>query len=169
MTTREWQPGDVVARPGGIRGIVAERGPGCGPHLMPGDVLHVHYSDGDWDLATDAIRPLVVIDPEDREQVERLVDSILQHGYEFRDGGTSDLAAALREFASPTPPKPDEPTGLGAVVEDAQGALHVLTPRTREADAPEACWIDRLGDFRSWDAIDVVKVLDNGYKPGEPS
>jgi hypothetical protein len=74
-------------------------------------------------------RPLVVIDPEDREQVERLTKALVEAAYRHSNVVVSDQAstatrqAALREFADPKPPKPAEPTGLGAVVEDARASL----------------------------------------------
>lgn len=92
------------------------------------------------DRAVIGVRPLVVIDPEDREQVERLaiaytVIASARSGDEYRAWENrskeararirTELAAALREFANPTPPKPDEPTGLGAVVEDERGRRFV--------------------------------------------
>lgn len=74
------------------------------------------HSDGS---SADAIRPLVVIDPEDRQQVERLESLYLRDEHDECANPTDCMADALREFANPTPPKPDEPLGLGAVVEDA--------------------------------------------------
>jgi hypothetical protein len=68
------------------------------------------------------LRRLVVIDAEDREQVERLLSSLWGHATTGCDY-IPVMQAALREFANPTPPKPDEPTGLGAVVEDRHGLL----------------------------------------------
>lgn len=63
---------------------------------------------------------------------------------------------AMTDF-NPTPSKPDEPTGLGAVVEDAEGAdWH----RTREGR-----WIAEDG-LRSraggWDHIAAVRILSPG-------
>ena len=68
--------------------------------------------------------PLVVIDPEDREQVERLLLGYAgwKGSDKVDDNYVYDMQAALREFASPTPPRPEEPQGLGAVVEDEEGA-----------------------------------------------
>jgi hypothetical protein len=67
----------------------------------------------------EVIRPLVVIDPEDREQVERLAEAVnAAIASPERMTSLEVMQAALREFADPTPPKPDEPTGLGAVVVD---------------------------------------------------
>jgi hypothetical protein len=46
-------------------------------------------------------RPVVVIDPEDAEQTGQLLAVLTE-----RWGPSFDLAAALREFAAPTPPEP---------------------------------------------------------------
>ena len=62
--------------------------------------------------------PLLVIDPEDREQVERLQQAVMS-GPCFINGPVRDWQAALRSMLAP--PRPEEPTGLGAVVEDADG------------------------------------------------
>lgn len=63
-----------------------------------------------------AARPLVVLDPEDREQVERLWTA-------FRDDSRCNavdvMVDALRSLIRP--PKPPEPQGLGAVVETPGG------------------------------------------------
>lgn len=81
-------------------------------------------TEGDEEPCADC-RPVVVIDPEDREQVERAmvayysqIDSTRYWSGDLPEKFTDAMQAALREFANPTPPKPDEPTGLGAVVED---------------------------------------------------
>lgn len=175
MTGREWQPGDVVTHFDGMRGIVAERGRGCGKHLMPRDALHVHYDNGDWDIAAGArLHPLVVIDPEDREQVERLM-RLFPPTWNLFPAGDPDAVEdaiiagenALREFASPTPPKPDEPTGLGAVVEAIYNNHFV---RAQSGDAP---WVRVADDGNarscSWAEIAVVKVLSPGVEAGESS
>lgn len=67
------------------------------------------------------VRRLVVIDPEDREQVERLVETIRieadKGDRRVIVGGYVDaVQAALREFANPTPPT--EPTDPKARVTD---------------------------------------------------
>lgn len=119
----KWKAGDVAmirvplrSQPG--HGLLAEG---------YGDLPAVRTHSGGWAALEDvdyfweseytfhggSPRPLVVIDPEDREQVERLGTLL--------EGPEADLATILREFVSPAPPKPEEPTGLGAVVEDAEG------------------------------------------------
>ena len=113
--------------------------------LAPMGVLH-RYCEHDF------CRPVAVIDPENREQVERLWDVIaLQSRANPIVGGTiEDMQAALREFAKPAPPKPDEPTGLGAVVEDREGRKWV-----RAADSIRPWFNDAIG-WREWSDIDAV-------------
>lgn len=125
--------------------------------------------DGDYYLRS--VRRVVVIDPEDAEQVERLRSLTLQA---FRDqdrtmGPLDDpllidlLHAALREFAAPTPPKPEEPQGLGAVVEDAEGKKWVRvdgrgsTPWT-QSDAG----MDGIAKWCKYAGIDALRVLSEG-------
>ena len=111
-------------------------------------------------------RPVVVIDPEDREQVERLIraqdvsfDGVAREN--VTDADLLDMQAALREFANPTPPKPDEPTGLGAVVEDAKGTRWV-----RVRDGFNWRWRnDRLGEQTTYAYVDAVRVLSEGVTP----
>lgn len=77
-----------------------------------------------WDFgAAQWFRPLVVIDPEDREQVERLTDLMWARGLLGSGVGgrctpaveVTEAQAALREFANPTPPRMDEPAVWGVV------------------------------------------------------
>jgi hypothetical protein len=108
------------------------------------------------------------IDPEDREQVEQLAkvmdDEFARRGWANQSTPDPDVVdaiqAALREFANPTPPpKPEEPTGLGAVVEDAEGERYVNDGLGH--------WL-RLGQgngfFGHWTYTDVpaVRVLSEG-------
>jgi len=69
-------------------------------------------------LNDDDVR-VAVISPEDREQVERLALLFVDH-FGRANGGNRYNATqtALREFANPTPPKPEEP-GTWGVVEAA--------------------------------------------------
>ena len=64
--------------------------------------------------------PVAVINFDDREQVERLLVAF-HWPKPIPSYALDEMQAALREFANPTPTKPDEPLGLGAVVEDADG------------------------------------------------
>lgn len=131
----------------------------AGRWITPGGG-HVYY-----DAQVTAVRILPTIDYNDREQVERLhalwCAAIVSKGTSA--GQIDNLQAALREYANPTPPKPAEPTGLGAVVEDADGALWVrLTTRNSGA-----CW--KHSDLRTLRApyadFAATKVLSEGVTP----
>ena len=62
---------------------------------------------------------------------------------------------AMRTF---TPPKPEEPTGLGAVVEDDKGVPWVRTP--------EGAWFGPGKNFvAGYYLIDAVRVLSEGVQP----
>ena len=101
---------------------------------------------------------LVVIDPEDREQVERLW-IILRDGLALRS--RDNLQAALREFANPTPPKPEEPTTWLAAVEDADGNRWCLHGGPTE---PGLEWYSPdLNCRAAYADIDAVRVLSEGW------
>lgn len=159
--TRQWQPGDVgvtiplLAHEKEHRFIVVEK---------DGETSF-HYSDGDRMLMPprDNGRPLVVIDPDDGKQVERLALLIWP---ERLSGPLSDrsflmLADALRDFGKPT--LPPEPTGLGAVIEDVDGDLWV---RVEQPDPDDPHWFFNGRDEDSccvrWSDLDVAKVLTPG-------
>ena len=123
-------------------------------------------------VARECGRPVVVIDPEDREAVERLQDLFADE--RDRNGGQSRLVvggwadamqAALREYANPKPPKPEEPAGLGAIVEDADGNPWVKTLPGIDKDAFE--WIAGFPSdpkLVAYKDIDAVKVLSPGVE-----
>ena len=131
-----------------------------GREFKPGDVALFRFSSGDergmWDgrlwMVTGgksrsanyvAARPLIVIDPEDAESVARLT----------------------RAFANPRPPKPEEPTGLGAVVEDAEGARWT---RSIVGGNVTPTWSESLsGARRVYGDIGAVRVLSEGVQAGE--
>lgn len=107
-------------------------------------------------------RSLAVIDPEDHERfadilVRRVSDRLSLDeediGY-IRDA----ISGAFVEFVSP---KPEEPTGLGAVVEDATGCLWLLVM----SNSGPFRWARKgevLGDWLSWPQIDAIRVLSDG-------
>ena len=156
---REWKPGDVamvndstgaddwqlgICSGGGETGRARWR-------IPRGEV---------WSSVTD-VRPLVVIDPEDREQVARLAWAFWDARPD--DDGEADIAYmrhALREIASPTPPEVDEPTAIGSQVETATGIRY-----TRFSDS-EACsngdWINQDAVIVQWSDISAVRVLSPG-------
>ncbi|GAB3776651.1 hypothetical protein FB382_004357 [Nocardioides ginsengisegetis] len=160
--SREWKPGDVAI----VTNQSGESGRAIRFSGSPEDGWFAERDGIGGDL-TDA-RPLVVIDPENREQVERLCNLVDGAFNDTRIDGTgptsTELAqAALREFANPTPPKPEEPTGLGAVVVDEKGRLWVnLTdPKCSTHTDP---WVSVHDPDRwaSYADIAAVKVLSGG-------
>lgn len=156
---REWKPGDVamVLNEYRVWNVAI-----CALKLGHRDLVWRYGVADSWMPLTADARPLVVVDPEDREQVERLT-RIFMDDHDSGDE-TADMQAALREFANPTPPKPDEPMGLGAVVEDAEGTrwvswrsglnYHHSRPWQRlEMDTDE---------WRDYEEIPVASVLFEG-------
>lgn len=151
-------------------------------NFKPGDVAMAHSERVFMDLSREwrwvetervcldqppyGLRPLVVIDPEDREAVERLLVAYHDHHVAFAD--VTDMQAALREYANPTPPRPDEPQGLGAVVEDEGGnrwMRHEPDPgrgNRNHAWYPAGYVSD--GVRVKWDRITAVRVLSPGVE-----
>ncbi len=158
MTTREWEPGDVAMvrlhAETEIR-VFRERD---GWRGVKGSVYDPHLS----------ARPLVVIDPEDRDAV-KLLDGLLEH--QFNDQsvprymGTVDLLQhALRSLL--TPPRPPEPTGLGAVVEDEDGHVWVRTLATSYPWHANLYPADRNATtIRKYTDVTAVRVLSDGVQP----
>lgn len=186
----DWKPGDDVAAWSSGRKTGTADGDGLGllgrqrsVQAMPWPQHEARDEVEFGGLHQDAFaapRPLVVIDPEDAEQVERLMKTIIDKApsvvVRHNQGGrhiewrAASLAAALREFAAPTPPKPDEPQGLGAVVEDAKGVL--WTRNEYKTNLTGTVWISAyhptLADesvMREYSDIDVVRVLSEGVTP----
>lgn len=115
-------------------------------------------------------RPLVVLDPEDAEQVERLREAM---GTCPRNGeawcidsgcGTERLTAGLRSLVAP--PKPDEPTGHMAVVEDDCGERWVNWRDPRDNGTHEEPWVNASDSetAREYRDINVVRVLSEGVQ-----
>jgi hypothetical protein len=155
----EWKPGDVALvdswRGKGQIAFRVGRGENIGWCVLDGT-----DSRGlDDDEVGDNARPVVVIDPEDAEQVERLASALFDVCAYSATHSPIKLAAALREFARPTPPRPEEPTGLGAVVEDAEGKRWV-----RSVVTPARPWYTR-NKSKPWDEIVAVRVLSEGVQP----
>jgi hypothetical protein len=107
-------------------------------------------------------RPVVVIDPEDAEQVDQLRRSLAR--LEFSGASLADM---LREFAAPTPPKPAEPQGLGAVALGSSEHLDCRDNRRWVRSHPEPRpWTSPgvSGTFH-WDDLIIVRVLSEGVTP----
>lgn len=164
MSAREWKPGDVArVTYNDVDQIALVR-----PRLATdGRVLEFSYVSGGYDFVSQVsfgARRLVIIDPEDREQVERLVTAYLgQQSVELDNEQPMTvrelrMRAALREFADPKPPRPEEPTGLGAVAEDERGEKWL-----RFESRNGSWWRTRDGKNKRWADLDVVRVLSEGW------
>ena len=152
-----WKPGDVALvrlddRDGEFIGLRDTHG--WATNRTDRHRSHAHWTNAAY---VTPVRPLVVIDPEDREQVERLYDLYASAPSDVGLRGHEFLAHALREFANPKPPKPDEPTGLGAVVEDAEGYQWVRA---------HGCWYRDNAWAGDADYADIaaVRVLSEGVQ-----
>lgn len=112
----------------------------------PSEPLDLLGKDDDW-------RPLVVIDPGDREQVELLLET---YGRQFTDWtpeldtNVTRLQDALRSL---TAPKPPEPTGRYAVVVDVSGDEWIRT-----AEDPPAPWL-QSGYFTAEQWTEYADIL----------
>lgn len=101
--------------------------------------------------ARDCVRPLVVIDPEDRESAGRLLNLLWQMGGWGVGGSLDELTdnfqAALREFANPTPPKPFVTAEMVEAIRN-QVKADRETPYWRDRDHLDAvhAWVESLAD-----------------------
>lgn len=166
----DWKPGDVamVAGGDGVERLAVWSG-----HVSRGPGWVIPF-EGHWDQHYDyqvTARPLILIDPEDRLQVGRLCDALTGNRamplpdrlalFDRLAENADRMQAALREFANPTPPKPEEPTGLGAVVEDLGDEwVHF----------GNGCWIKTVPNAQlrqtTWGEFsDAVKILSPGVTP----
>lgn len=153
----EWKPGDLGTWPGIPVALCV------GHEDITGHPRFAHQWGG-FVVYGGASR-LVCIDPEDAEQVERLaslaVDAAQGDLDEFKASNVAALLTdALREFARPTPCV-EEPTGLGAVVEDEEGVRWV---RHLVPVSPFAPWCDPVGVGRGWGHIKAVRILSPGVE-----
>lgn len=160
MTTPTYQPGDVAM----VRAVTTIAAFGGRRAVRRGGVwMFLDHEGYVIDAYVEDVRPLVVIDPEDSEQVERLAGCLDSRIIDDADM----LQAALREFAAPKPPKPKEPQGLGAVIEDARGELWVRDKTTTTVHH----WKRARGEDGSrrypYSHIDAVRILSPGYDGGE--
>lgn len=187
MSAREWKPGDVALLRVERWSSATEWPEDTSQVLMrlADDGRYWNAVDGDPAAPltvhvgqTDYYHPLVVIDPEDHEQVDRLLSLYYNgvNGGYVTEALKDRFQTALREFANPTPPKPDEPTGLGAVVKATCGCRSeavrfVRDPAARDFNLPwnakgvprgdEVPWVALCGHHR-YDDLSAVRVLSEG-------
>lgn len=168
MVGREWKPGDVAMVNDCTRPDAPWESATCVAARTPNREATwlLHDTAGEvWSSVSDA-RPLVVIDPEDREQVEALILAWAKKepGARIDDlaVGVTRAQAALRSLIAD--PKPAEPMGLGAVVEDADGDLWFRMAIKNHTWAGEV-WQRQhasVGRWSTWDTVAAVKVLSEG-------
>ena len=149
MSARDWQPGDVGIVDGGYKGLVFR----CLDIANEDEARWMTPRDGRFYGSDSRVRPLVVIDPEDPQQVERLYGALAARV------GMATISEALRSLVAL--PKPEEPTGLGAVVEDEDGEKWLRC----FGDAGYFVW-RKAEDFESrrlrYTDITAVRVLSEG-------
>lgn len=169
MMARKWKPGDVVtATVNGRENVRLVAGWSKYDPQLRWCELSPRRGDGDdekcWffpSQVTDA-RPLVVIDPEDREQMRRIAECAA-------DGDAAEWRVDMwqryfRSLANPTPPKPDEPTGLGAVVEATCGCDGEPQPFVRNEHVdPNDPW-EALCGWHIYADLNAVRVLSEGVQ-----
>lgn len=128
----DWKPGDVALLPNGQRAVVTKRG-----NLVYGEESFAKPQS----INGKGARRLLVIDPEDRESVERLA------GGEGRVN-VWWLQERLREYANPTP-KLAEPTDPAARVTDRRENIWRLL-----ADGDWVCTSGPdVGEYIKWDRL----------------
>lgn len=111
-------------------------------------------------------RPLLVIDLQDWERLEQVTRALHdRHGKSVSsEPGVSswDLAVMVVQDALRELLKPPAPTGLGAIVEDADGHLHTLV--RAESAQP---FVGSDGRWRSYADITAVRVVRAGLASWE--
>lgn len=154
------KPGLYVATVRGIEGVRLY-GPSGLTGLFLFDAHDGRGIEGVLPSEVTDLRPLVVLDPES-DDPKRLRDAIITEcGAYLPD--SEDIKAALRALADP---KPDEPTGLGAVVLLNNGSR---ASRYDTKGDPQSWWIDDQGPDvpverrYAWSDLDVVEVLSEGW------
>lgn len=175
--SRDWKPGDVAVA-GTASEFVGMNDNGHWLWVLTGLVCIAQPPRN--------LRPVAAIDPADREQIDRLRD-LLPIDWNLYQPDDPDLGqeasdaiqAALREFADPKPPKPDEPLGLGAVVEAGCGCdlaphLFVRDPAARDFNlspgarnvktGDEVPWVSTCG-HHEYEGLTNVGVLSEGVTP----
>lgn len=167
---REWKPGDVGLWEHLDATAIALQVAEC-PNDRHTDGPHWHTDNGGWVARDEHVRPLVVLDEQNSDQVEQLAALLWPHYAEnerARLRKTDIVRAALRSLVEPPkPPRPEEPTGLGAVVEDARGHKFVRVAVAFDGWMHGKQWQRIGGEINAvrnfgWLDLDVVRVLSEG-------
>lgn len=102
------------------------------------------------------VRRLVVLDPFDPPLLANNLRYIHGKYIGARAPGEELLLRLADQIEAQTrPPKPPEPQGLGAVVEDRDGLRWVNSHRV-------TAWVHQDMQPRKWGELDVVRVLSEG-------
>ena len=122
-----------------------------------GDSAYVHRPAEPCHIA--GCRPVVVLDPEDAETVEKTVKAYNGTGLV----GTSNVVAMQRALRSLIqPPRPTEPTGLAALIRDGNGTYWIRIQT--DYSSP---WMRRGAKnfplHKYADLADPVEVLGEGH------
>lgn len=153
------KPGLYVATVRGEKGVIVTRQKVNGKEVW----ASMTYPDGHsvhGDRHVTDLHPLVVLDPEKREDAETLLSSWLAHDSDAPTVyGVDAMQATLRALAAPTPA---EPMGLGAVAKDAHGYIWL---RQDYGITPGALpwWSKSLRGQREWSEIESPEVLSEGW------
>ena len=158
--TREWKPGDLITDDTDGVFFIVEVSANTRAAWTEG-ASAVDADGNGWRVdSIEGARPLVVIDPEDREQVERLARTYCDAAYQGRFvlADIEVMQAALCSLVEP--PKPPEPTGLGAVVEDADGSWWVRVNSVHFVSNAHP------NNSQTYAEIAAVRVLSEGVPDG---
>lgn len=138
----------------GVRGVVTWWGSLLFTTAEPPRVQHVAQG-----YVTD-LRPLVTLDPETDGGLMAAAMAGALPGVRV---SIAQGEAVIRALLPPSP-RPPEPTGLGAVVRDAEGEVWVsVVPLGKQVRV--RWWAEAVLTFRDWDDIDV-RSEDDILSPG---
>ncbi len=147
MSEREWVVGDVA---------VGNINRWTGRLMRTSDTRWTCDDGAEWAASqVDSVRPLVVLDPDNEDDLDGLCASLVEAMHAAGDVASAangvhpaTVAAALRDFITPPPP---EPQGLGAVAEDRHGDLWV----SFHSSATGTWWRDRKGQNVRWSGLGI--------------
>lgn len=162
MTTqRAWKPGQIaLVRAGAFDGVVVALRSGVPSNMGwaytgdDGKYGNCWMSDPE---GSRAIRPLFVLDiPNVVASVDE-ARSVAKNPRRDAHPDSTNAHIADQIESQLTPPKPAEPTGLGAVVEDINGHLHT---RAREHEQP---FVGGDGTWRPYSDIAATTIHSHGW------
>ncbi len=162
-----YEPGAVaVATVRGVKDVRVMRGAGIFQNHWYSNTPVTGSLTSFSDAEVTDVRPLVVLDPDNREDavsLARVLDAEFARRGWANDGTPAPdvidaVHAALRTAARP--PEPPEPTGLGAVVKDRSGDRWVWL----SAGQPGPFWwrVGTPSKQAFWREIDAIEVLSEG-------